>query len=417
MHTAIRMQQPGWVFRGAAVDLDFANQRYYGGYLGLESQDSSSARMKSLISGGGNSTANSLYAPDSTGLLHTFPADANRLTSGMGLWCETTGNTNYVAWARNLTQTGWVLGGSMAVTATSIAGADGKTSGASRITAGANNDTITFAITQTSATFTSSCYFKRHAGTSEIDMSTNGGSTWVRVDNQTGVNSSTFTLVQIPALTMANPSISFRITNATDSADIDFVQCTNAIDGVTAAATPITTAGASLTRAGCACFLNNPSVNFGFNDGARICNDFLWQRPVSGLAYVSGNGATNSLIFGMDEGVLVTGGCDGGPISLSSSTNTHGTTLVSSNNGNFGLGNLNKIGFSFGANQSFIVLNGVATIGNSTHFPTTSFLNTHGGWGSHNNSTVSSASVNGVFSRVALFPHEGQLGDFMRWCS
>ena len=60
-------------------------------------------------------------------------------------------------------------------------GLDGSSNTASSITATAGNGTILQAITSTSATRVQSAYCKRITGSGEIDMTTDGGTTWTAI--------------------------------------------------------------------------------------------------------------------------------------------------------------------------------------------------------------------------------------------
>lgn len=137
---------PPWVKRGAIVHLDFKNGRYWGpgfGTVEMGSGNSARERMASICNGfqaAGGGAANVYYAPDKDGIYRPGDANGNRITSGMGLWVENSA-VNFLLQSRDLTQAVWTATG-VTASHTNIPSCDGKTSGASRITATAPGGTI-----------------------------------------------------------------------------------------------------------------------------------------------------------------------------------------------------------------------------------------------------------------------------------
>lgn len=146
--------------------------------------------------------------------------------------------TNIVLWNRDLTNAAWTKTNVSAVK--DQTGIDGVASSASRITASAGNGTCLQAITLGSSQRFQSCYIKRLVGSGTIQMTTDNGSIWTAV-TVTGA----WTRVSIPAQTLANPTVGFRIVTNADSVAIDFVQNETS----PFATSPIATTTVAVTRA------------------------------------------------------------------------------------------------------------------------------------------------------------------------
>lgn len=149
--------------------------------------------------------------------------------------------TNVVLWNRDLTNAAWEKTGGGGVTAVKDqTGIDGVASSASRITASGANGTCLQAITLGSSQRLQSCYIKRLVGTGNIDMTTDNGSTWTTL-----TVTAAWTRVKIPAQTLANPTVGWRIVTSADSVAIDYAQNeTGAFES-----SPIATTTAAVTRA------------------------------------------------------------------------------------------------------------------------------------------------------------------------
>ena len=152
-------------------------------------------------------------------------------------------HTNILLHNRDLTNAAWVKGATATV-AKDQTGADGTANGASRITGGAV--TATNAVLQTvvsaSAARYATAWVKRVTGTGTIEMTTDGGTTWVNVTSQI---SATYAQITIPVQTVTNPVTGFRITTSTDAIAVDYVMNT----GVAAAPAIATTTAAVTVNA------------------------------------------------------------------------------------------------------------------------------------------------------------------------
>lgn len=135
------------------------------------------------------------------------------------------------------TFTGTLTGGSSAATKTisSVAtvwvrttmsaartqtGADGIANKATLLTATAGNATLLQAITLASSSRRGSAYVKRITGSGTVEMTTNGGSTWVALT----LSAATYIRLPITAATVTNPSVGFRIVTNGDAIAVDYFQ-------------------------------------------------------------------------------------------------------------------------------------------------------------------------------------------------
>lgn len=149
---ALLNQPPAWAYPGARYDLDFANNRYWGIYLGLGSGNGTSQRMKSVgVESNAGGVANSYYRPDPSGAWMPNTAQFAPPVTGYGLWSEGYGVcTNYALWSRDFTNAAWSATNAT-VTKNQI-GADRAFTAAK--SAGGSNYVVGDLITLTGGTFT-----------------------------------------------------------------------------------------------------------------------------------------------------------------------------------------------------------------------------------------------------------------------
>lgn len=105
----------GWWLPGSAVDMDFANGRYYGGTLA------------NLLSCTRAQTVSS-YATNADGSLTAFAANVPRIGIGTGLLVEEA-RTNSFLWSQDYTNAAWTKSGTAAITAAATQAPDGTTTG------------------------------------------------------------------------------------------------------------------------------------------------------------------------------------------------------------------------------------------------------------------------------------------------
>ena len=384
-------QASSWVYPGAKYDLDFANNRYWGGNVFLGSGTGNNANASLLTEANSGASSNSFFAPDSSGILRTFPQYALRITSGMGLWVE--GNyTNYCLYCRDMTQANWTK--TNVTTTKNQTGSDATANGATSLTSSATSATCLQSITQASTTFVGSAYVKRLTGTGVINMTIDGGTTWTAITSS--INTASYSKVSVPNQTIANPTIGFQIATSGDSIAVDFVQCENN----TSPTTPIFTTSATLFRGAEEAFFNGDQATY--NDGQRLVLDITSGHPAGMLIQYSGNfpSGTTHLLFGDSPAAIQVSGPSGGGVVTAQNKVPNTVTTVNSENS--GLGNLNKVAVRFNglASGLSICLNGGTIVTSAGTFSVQQpFLN-HGGLG---NIGAGTSPINGYFSRCTFW--------------
>lgn len=210
---------PGWVKPyGPVYDFDFVNGRYFGG------------NPSSLVTVS-NSAA---YAEYLSGLLVPTPANSLRI-SDKGLRTDPTA-TNVALWCRDLTNVAWTK--TNVTAALDQVGVTGGANTASSLTATSGNGTVLQTVTLASSTRQQSAFVRRLTGTGNIDMTTDGGSTWTTL-----TVTSAWTRVVISQAAVTNPNLGFRIVTSGDAIAVDFVQ-----NETTSFTSPILTTTVAVTR-------------------------------------------------------------------------------------------------------------------------------------------------------------------------
>lgn len=215
---------PGWVLRGALIDLDFANSRYFGASLEQLTVTRASQGFAAYTVAG------------NSGLLGTFAANIPRITDN-GLLVELAA-TNLALRSRDFANAAWVAT-NVTVSQTS-AGADGTTNGAARLTAGAVNATILQVVTGSSTARVVSFYIKRITGSGTVGICQDGV-TFTDISAQ--LSSTAFTQVSLIA-TQLNPSFGVQLGTSGDAIDIDFAQ----LEAGSVLTSPVVTTSASAAR-------------------------------------------------------------------------------------------------------------------------------------------------------------------------
>ncbi|MDB5569062.1 MAG: hypothetical protein JWN93_245 [Hyphomicrobiales bacterium] len=156
----------------------------------------------------------------------------------LGLLCEPA-RVNAVLRNRDLAHAAWIKTGMTA--ARDQAGVDGVANSASRIAASAANGTCLQSIALASSARFQTAFVKRIAGVGEAAMTMDGGASWTTIPVGPG-----WTRVAMPARTLANPTVGFRLATSGDAIAVDFVQNE---DGAYATG-PIATDASAGARAG-----------------------------------------------------------------------------------------------------------------------------------------------------------------------
>lgn len=401
---------PQWVYPNARFDFDFANNRYWGGYVTRMAAGNTAEQMKSVTQGGTPvGTGVTSYAPDIYGNLLRFDPGVIRITHGYGSWAE--GNyTNRALHSRDLTNAAW--------TATNVTtnkdqpGADypSTNNGGTLLTATSANGTVIQATVLSSTTFVFSAWVKRITGTGTINMTVDNGATWVDVTSQ--ISSARYQQVQIPVQTLANPTFGFRIVTSGDAIAVDFAQCENS---PLFATTPIVTTTAAVARGVDIPAISDPGTTRP-GDGQRLIKSIIVTGgPWSVLIIGSGNGnPTNNNMILSDGGVTIGGlaGTNGAAAAATFQANGL-TAATTANTGNVGLHNINKIAGRASGSGNAVCLNGgaIATQAGAALTPIgTAF--THMGLG---NRGAGDRPLNGYISRLVFWNQEISNGQMVEW--
>lgn len=218
---------PAWVREGAIFDFDFINNRYWAAGRTLTF---SSVVIVGSSANGWIETEAGVWSPVAANTLRR---------SDKGALVETT-SSNRAKHCRDLTQALWTK--SNVTPVKDQTGIDGVANSCSRITSSAGNGTCLQAITNASDERIFSAFLKRLVGTGVVNMTMDNGSTWTDVTSSFGASG--FSRVAIPAQTLANPTVGFRLVTNGDSIAVDFTQ----EESAAAASSPILTGAAAVTR-------------------------------------------------------------------------------------------------------------------------------------------------------------------------
>ncbi len=240
---------------------------------------------RGYIRGRGQSTSTGLlttsrastgYAETEAGVLLPFAADVPRITN-KGLLIEES-RTNVVLYSRDLTNAAWVK--TTTTAAKDQTGVDGQAASASSLTATAGNGTCLQAVTLASSARFHTAFVKRLTGSGTVEMTMDNGATWAAISI-----TADWSRVSIPAQTLANPTVGFRLGTSGDAIAVDFVQN----EAGTFATSPIPTTTTTATRAA----------------DTVSARDFLWFISGPGTIYseaVVPTGVTSAVAFVIYDG-------------------------------------------------------------------------------------------------------------------
>lgn len=232
---------PPWVLRGKpSFQIDWANGRA----LLNRKAYSDSASILALFS---TFSTPAHYALGTDGKLYLVPANSLDCFTVPGGLCQgqliERSKTNIVLWNRDLTNAVWVK--SNVTVAKDQTGADGIANSASSLTATSTDGTVLQTTTLGSSPCGQSAYVKRLVGSGTVSMTMDNGSTWTAITLTSG-----WTRVNIPAQTLANPTVGFKLATSGDAIAVDFVQnelvFATTLPGLSS---PIATTTTAVTRA------------------------------------------------------------------------------------------------------------------------------------------------------------------------
>jgi hypothetical protein len=179
------------------------------------------------------------------------------------------GSSNIALYSRDLTNAAWVKTNITA--ALNVTGINGAANSASRLTATAGNGTALQTITSASATHVSSFFAHRITGTGPVDITQDNGVTWTAI-----TLTAAWQRFNVPAATVANPVIGFRLGTNGDVIAVDVAQC----EVAGAPTSPIITNAASVARAADNATVNTLTPWFNPNEGTILVE---YRRPFVGF--------------------------------------------------------------------------------------------------------------------------------------
>lgn len=403
---------PTWVMPGnPRYDFDFANNRYVGTDIWLGTSNNISKYTGTLFYYSGASEAcNTLFVQWRDGIVRPSCASSQTTInvprrSDYGIWIEgAAGNAhNYALWSRDFTQSGtWTLVGMTA--AKTATGADGVANSATLLTATSSINSAAQTTVIANKTVTCSAWVKRVTGTGTFSISCDN----VTFTDVSGlINSSTWTQVRVPTVTVTNAVAGVKFGTNGDAVDIDFFQD----EDDDQATSPILTTNAINQRGPENIFIGTNASDF--NYGLQVINATQAATPVTYYMKYSGNFST-TLVHGLltsDSGFQISGAAGGGAVT----GNINGATIVTAASDVSGLylastgtGTVNKVIFSADGAGAMICINGSAPITATTPKFQTSTA------GTHNNILNNGANIlptNGYIAEEAIWLRKVTAGE------
>ena len=177
-------------------------------------------------------------------------------------------SSNIALHSRDFTNAAWARTNITA--ALDVTGITGAANSASRLTATAAGGTALQTITSASATHITSFYVRRITGTGTVEITQDNGVTW------TGITiTSAWQRFNVPAATVANPVVGFRLGTNGDVIAVDVAQC----EVASIVSSPIITVSASVARAADFSTINTLAPWFNDSEGTIIAE---YSRPFLG---------------------------------------------------------------------------------------------------------------------------------------
>lgn len=385
------IERPAWVFPWATAQADFAEGRFW--RAAFDQRQFAPRSQGFFHDSGASNTADITTAPMKNGKLKVFGQGLIRVTD-MGLWSEA-GDTNYALHSRDLTQTAWTKSNCTATR--DLPGADWRDTAnrGTRLTATANNATCKQSITLASGTFIFGARVRRITGSGTVTMTMDDFSTEIDV---TSSLASGWLLVAIPAQTVTNPTIGFKLATSGDEIGADFVQ------GVDRnfLPTPIITTTTTQTRT-----INRPAINTegastSANQGVEMIRSYYSDSACTIFVEYAGNGANGNgsatNLLGGTGAIRMSAGVCGEAFGFGEYT--QGGTIATTANvaKSAGINNLNRaMGTADGNCRS--CLNGGAVASGTATNRSNKFYYSHMVFGGNGDGT---ATINGRFTRFAI---------------
>lgn len=209
------------------------------------------------------------------GLVETAPSNVLRIdwTTGEPLALIEPLRINVVLHSRDLTTAEWVRVNMTPVR--NAMGANGVANTATTLTATSSNAVIMQSLSLSSTQRVYSAMIRRVSGNGRIEMTMDGGITWTIVTSQIG---SSFKVIGIPAQTISNPQVGFRIANSGDQIAVDYVQLENGSYWTSRIETTTT----AITRSADTVFKTGISSLIGQSEGT-----LFWEGMLLGNAMIA----------------------------------------------------------------------------------------------------------------------------------
>ncbi|MGI9491367.1 MAG: phage head spike fiber domain-containing protein [Geminicoccaceae bacterium] len=195
--------------------------------------------------------------------------------------------TKLALFPRDFTNAAWVkVNGTAAKDATGI---DGVANAASTLTATSANFTALQSFTRASSAHTFSVFVARKTGTGTIEITVDGGSTWVDITSSisTDIKDNPYIVTQ----TLANPSIGLRIITSGDEIEVDMGD----LEATAFATTPLDHTSSTVTRVA-------DTLNTGVATPAE--HSGVFDVTVADKAGSSGDNQTTYIAYGVTSDSL-----------------------------------------------------------------------------------------------------------------
>jgi hypothetical protein len=287
-------------------------------------------------------------------------------------------SSNIALHSRDFTQAAWSKTNITA--ALDVTGITGVANSASRLTATAGNGTALQTITSASALHVSSFFARRITGTGTVEITQDNGVTWTAI-----TIIAAWQRFNVPAATVTNPVIGFRLGTNGDVIAVDVAQC----EVRPSPSSPIITTSAAVTRA---------------NEPASITTLSPWFNPTEGTMFVEClpiDAAQTANPFMITSGVSTneyrfrfSGSTFGAAIQDSVGGVTFSYTPATSGN------IIYKGALAYAANNSAAAVNGVASATDTTVTLPTGLNVARIGVGTNGVASF----MNGWISRIAYYP-------------
>lgn len=273
--------------------------------------------------------ANGLWSAGST-LRTAYDATLNPL----GVLIEEA-RTNLCLQSNDLTSATWTK--SNVNTTLTATGPDGVANSATTVTAIGANGTVSQSITSGSAQRLTTAFLRRRTGTGNVDLTQDGGLSWV-----TQAVTSSWTPFTLTPVTSANPVIGLRIVTSGDAVDVAYFQ--HELGAF--ATSPIVTAGSTATRVRDSISIASSLFPNGTGQTFHAITKNLLVTPSGGNTNILGvnAAATASLYCGND----------------STASYYNGTSSISKVHGGSFTGGTVKVASSSDASNASVTGNGLA---------------------------------------------------------